>query len=300
MNTPLLIFYCALGAAGIAYVIGAIKSARRTRDLRRPTLLELIIGAVVAFFDTLGIGSFAPTTAIFKLRRMVPDELIPGTLNVGLTTAALAESLIFVTSILVDPLLLVTAVVAAAAGAWLGAGIVARLPRRAIQITMGVALLIAGTVFTLINLGALPGGGTAMSLAGWKFVVAVAVNFVLGALMSAGIGLYAPCMITLALLGMHPIASFPIMMGACALLQPIASLRFFQTGAFAWGPSLGLAIGGVAGVLIAAYIVKSLPLIALRWLVILVIAYAALAMLRSAARPTALRATAAKSGSPLL
>jgi uncharacterized membrane protein YfcA len=149
---------------------------------------------------------------------------------------------------------------------------------------MGIALLIAGTVFTAINLGALPGGGTAMTLVGWKFVLAVAINFVLGALMSAGIGLYAPCMITLALLGMHPIAAFPIMMGACALLQPVASLRFFQTGAFAWGPSLGLAFGGVIGVLVAAYIVKALPLIALRWLVIVVIAYAAFAMLRSAAR----------------
>jgi uncharacterized membrane protein YfcA len=148
---------------------------------------------------------------------------------------------------------------------------------------MGIALLIAGSVFAAVNLGALPGGGTSMSLVGWKFGLAVAINFVLGALMSAGIGLYAPCMITLALLGMHPLAAFPIMMGACALVQPVASLRFFQTGAFAWGPALGLAFGSIIGVLIAAYIVKSLPLIALRWLVIVVIAYAAFAMLRSAA-----------------
>jgi uncharacterized membrane protein YfcA len=178
--------------------------------------------------------------------------------------------------------LLATIIASAAVGAWLGAGVVARLPRRAIQFTMGIALLIAGCVFTAYNLHALPGGGTAMSLAGWKFGVAGGINFVLGALMSAGIGLYAPCMITLALLGMDPIAAFPIMMGACALLQPIASLRFFQSGKFAWGPSLGLTLGGVVGVLVAAYIVKSLPLTALRWLVIVVVSYAALAMLRSA------------------
>ena len=121
-----------------------------------------------------------------------------------------------------------------------------------------------------------------MSLVGWKFPFAVGVNFILGALMSAGIGLYAPCMITLALLGMHPIAAFPIMMGACALLQPVASLRFFQTGKFDWGASLGLTFGGVVGVLIAAFIVKSLPLEWLRWLVILVILYASFAMMRSA------------------
>lgn len=287
MNAPLLVFYLALGAAGIAFVIGGIKAARHTTEIRRPTALEYLIGAVVAFFDTLGIGSFAPTTAILKLRRIVPDELIPGTLNVGLTTAALAESLIFVTSILVDPLLLVSMVVSAAAGAWLGAGIVARLPRRAIQITMGIALLIAGCVFTAINLKALPGGGVAMGLVGWKFGLAVGVNFVLGALMSAGIGLYAPCMITLALLGTHPLAAFPIMMGSCALLQPVASLRFFETGKFGWGTSIGLAVGGIFGVLVAAYIVKSLPLEYLRWLVIVVIAYAAFAMLRSAVQPRA-------------
>jgi len=286
MNAAQIAFYLALSLAGIAFIIGAIRTAPGRIDRRWPTPIELVVGFVTDFFDTLGIGSFAPTTAIYKLQRMVPDELIPGTLNVGHTPSAIAEALIFVTAIIVDPVLLVTVVVSAAVGAWLGAGIVARLPRRAIQITMGIALLIAGSVFTAINLGALPGGGIAMTLTGWKFGLAVAINFVLGALMSAGIGLYAPCMITLALLGMHPIAAFPIMMGACALLQPVASLRFFQTGAFAWGPSLGLAFGGVIGVLIAAYIVKTLPLAALRWLVIVVIAYAAFAMLRSAARRT--------------
>jgi uncharacterized membrane protein YfcA len=284
MNAAQIVFYVAIGLAGVAFLIGGIRAARAGTTVRLPTPVELIIGFVTDFFDTLGIGSFAPTTAIYKLRRIVPDELIPGTLNVGHTPSAITEALIFVTAIVIDPLLLVATVGSAAAGAWLGAGVVARLPRRAIQVAMGAALLIAGTVFTAINLGALPGGGTAMSLAGWKFGVAVGVNFVLGALMSVGIGMYAPCMITLALLGMHPIAAFPIMMGSCALLQPVASVRFFQTGKFAWGPSLGLTFGGVVGVLVAAYVVKSLPLDKLRWLVIIVIAYAAFAMLRSAAR----------------
>jgi uncharacterized membrane protein YfcA len=284
MNAVQVFFFGALGLAGIAFVIGALRAAPRRNDRRWPTPVEIAVGAVADFFDTLGIGSFAPTTAIFKLRGMVADELIPGTLNVGHTPAVFAEALIFVGAILVDPLLLIAMILSATVGAWLGAGVVARLSRRAIQIIMGIALLIAGCLFAAKNLGALPGDGVAMSLAGWKFGLAVAINFVLGALMSVGIGLYAPCMITLALLDMHPIAAFPIMMGACALLQPIASLRFFQTGAFAWGPSLGLGFGGVIGVLVAAFVVKSLPLWQLRWLVILVVAYAAFAMLRSAAR----------------
>ena len=291
MNAAQIAFYVAVGAAGLAFFYGAARAAKRLPDVRWPTAGEVGVGFVTDFLDALGIGSFAPTTAIYKLRRMVPDELIPGTLNVGHTPSALTESVIFVTAILVDPILLISVVSSAALGAWLGAGVVARLPRRAIQWFMGSALIIAGSVFAAINLGAIPGGGAAMSLAGWKFALAVGVNFVYGALMSVGIGLYAPCMITLALLGMNPIAAFPIMMGACALLQPIASLRFFKTGRFAWGPSAGLTLGGVVGVLVAAYIVKSLPLVALRWLVIVVIGYAAFAMLRSAAtRPSAVAA----------
>ncbi|HME39871.1 MAG TPA: sulfite exporter TauE/SafE family protein [Steroidobacteraceae bacterium] len=284
MNAAQLAFYVAISLAGVAFIIGGVRAARRSATVRWPTPIELVIGFVTDFFDTLGIGSFAPTTAIYKLKRLVPDELIPGTLNVGHTPSAVAESLIFVTAIVIDPLLLAATIGSAAAGAWLGAGVVARLPRRAIQVIMGIALLIAGAAFAARNLGAFPEGGTAMSLAGWKFALAVGINFILGALMSAGIGLYAPCMITLALLGMNPLAAFPIMMGSCALLQPVASLRFFQTGRFAWGPALGLAFGGVIGVLIAAYIVKSLPLIWLRWLIIVVITYTAFAMLRSAAR----------------
>jgi uncharacterized membrane protein YfcA len=284
MNAAQLTLYVAIGLAALAFIVAALRAASRSSTVRWPTPLELIVGFVTDFFDTLGIGSFAPTTAIYKLRRMVADELIPGTLNVGHTPAAIAETLIFVAAILVDPLLLVAMVGSSAAGAWLGASVVARLPRRAIQVTMGIALLIAGTAFAATNLGAFPGGGTAMALGGWKFGLAVGINFVLGALMSGGIGLYAPCMVTLALLGMLPIAAYPIMMGSCALLQPVASLRFFQTGKFAWGPSIGLAFGGVIGVLIAAYIVKSLPLVWLRWLVVAVIAYTAFAMLRSAAR----------------
>ena len=282
MNPTVLAFYAAICAASVAFVLAALRAARHRTDRRRPTLPELAIGFVVAFFDTLGIGSFAPTTAAYKITRLVPDEQIPGTLNVGLTPSALLESVMFVTSILVDPWLLLAMVTSAAAGAWLGAGVVARLPRRIIQAAMGLALIIAGTVFVCMNLDLLPGGGLAMALHGWRFALAVGINFLLGALMSVGIGLYAPCMVTLALLGMHPIAAFPIMMGSCALLQPIASLSFFRSGRFAWGPSWGLVFGGIVGSLVAYFLVKSMELKTLRWLVVVVIGYAAVAMLHSA------------------
>ena len=85
------------------------------------------------------------------------------------------------------------------------------------------------------------------------------------------------------LLGLHPLAAFPIMMGTCGIVQPVAGLRFIKSGRFAWGPSLGLVLGGVVGVLLAVYVVRQLPLRALRWVVIVVVTYAAVSMLRSAA-----------------
>jgi uncharacterized membrane protein YfcA len=269
-------------AAAVALGLVWFVAARHTTAARRPSWAGFAVGVVVNFFDTLGIGSFAPTTAALKLLRLAPDELIPGTLNVGLAIGSILESLIFITSVAVSPALLAAMILAAAVGAWFGAGVVVRLPRGAIQLGMGVALLIAATVFAAGNLGLLPAGGVALGLDGWKFALAVATSLVLGALMTIGIGMYAPTMILLSLLGVHPLAAFPVMMGACALLMPVAGVRFVRSGWLAWGPALGLSLGACVGVPIAAFVVKSLPLETLRWLVVAVVSYAALAMLRPA------------------
>ena len=284
MNPAKLVLLGALVVINVAFVLAWIRDARRRTVRPAPTITDIAIGFVADFLDALGIGSFAPTTAMFKFRGVPHDDLIPGTLNVGHNAAAFVETVFFVTAVAVDPILLAAMIGSATVGAWLGAGVVSRLPCRAIQLFMGVALLSAAIFFLMANLGAFPAGGTAMNLTGWRFGLAVSVNFVLGALMSVGIGAYAPSMVLLALLGLHPLGAFPIMMGTCGLVQPAASLRFFKTGRFAYGPALGLTIGGAAGVLVAIFIVRQLPLIALRWLVIVVVTYAALSMLRSALR----------------
>lgn len=272
----------ALGVVNVLFFAYWVRYRGLHADRAGPSLSDILIGFVTDFFDALGIGSFAPTTALYKFRGAPTDELIPGTLNVGHNVAAIIETVVFVTAVAVDPVLLATMIGVATLGAWLGAGVVCRLPRRAIQLGMGVALLLAAIFFTMKNLGAFPPGGEAMSLGGWRFVVAVGCNFVFGALMTIGIGPYAPSMVLLSLLGLHPIGAFPIMMGTCGLVQPVASLQFFKSGRFAWGPAIGLAIGGGVGVLLAVFIVKQLPLRVLRWLVIVVVTYAAAAMLRSA------------------
>ena len=283
MNNPKLWLFAALVVVNLAFVAGWVRAARRRTVVPAPpSLTDIGIGALTDFLDGLGIGSFAPTTALYKLRRNPRDELIPGTLNVGHNASAFIETVVFVTVVAVDPVLLVSIIGAATLGAWLGAGVVNRLPRTGIQLFMGGALLIAGAFFVMANLGAFPAGGEALGLAGWHFGLAVGVCFVLGALMSVGIGCYAPMMVLLYLLGLNPLAAYPIMMGSCGLIQPVASLRFFRSGRFAFGPSLGLTIGGVAGVLVAIFVVRKLPLHLLRWLVAVVVAYAAISMLHSA------------------
>jgi uncharacterized membrane protein YfcA len=251
---------------------------------RQPRFTDALVGFITNFFDTLGIGSFAPTTAYFKLRARMPDEEIPGTLNAGQALPTLLQALIFIATVSVDLTTLVSMILAAVLGAWLGVGLVARLSRRAIQLGMGGSLMCAAALFLAANLHWMPGGGEALGLSGSRLIVAVAANALLGALMMLGVGLYAPCLILVSLLGMSPLAAFPIMMGSCGLLMPIGGARFVRSGRYNLGAALGLALGGIPGVLVAAYIVKSLPIVWLRWLVLAVVVYAALQMLRSARR----------------
>ena len=272
------IYLLAIGRAALrARESGATGEAKGS-----PSLLELVIGFVTNFFDTLGIGSFAPTTAIFKLKGLVRDENIPGTLNVGHTLPTLTQALIFIAIVSVDIWTLVLMIVAAVLGSWVGASVVSGWPRRNIQIGMGLALLVAATLFLLTIFGIAPGGGDALALSGARLAIGLGVNFLLGALMEVGVGLYGPCLILVSLLGMNPQAAFPIMMGSCAFLMPIGSLKFIRSGRYSLRAALGLGLGGVPAVLIAALIVKSMPLEYLRWLVVVVVLYAAISMLRSA------------------
>ena len=287
--------FVALGAFTVFLVWVWLRSKQRAPGV--PSIFELFVGLVTNFFDTLGIGSFAPTTSIFKFWHMVPDEKIPGTLNVGHALPTLLEAFLFIAIVNVDVLTLVLLMGASVVGAWLGAGIVASWPRRWVQIGMGIALLAAASFFLMSNLNLFPAGGTALILRNWRLLAGVIGSLMLGALMTLGIGLYAPCMILISLLGMDPKAAFPIMMGSCAFLMPVASARFIEAGSFSPRVALGLAFGGIPGVLMAALIFKNLPVTAVRWLVVLVVIYTAFAMLRSAlqggvANPSAVTAKA--------
>lgn len=274
--------FIALGAFALFYVVTWITVARQQGESPAPGWLRIAIGFIANFFDTLGIGSFATTTSMFKAWKVVKDEVIPGTLNVGHTLPTIVQAFIYIAIVEVEMTTLILLIAASVLGMWLGAGVVSRWPRRNVQIGMGIALIVAAglTLMTIFNASA--SGGTDMGLHGTKLWIGVIGNFVLGALMSLGIGLYGPCLIMISLLGMNPKAAFPIMMGSCAFLMPVGSTQFIRKGSYNLKAALGLALGGIPAVLIAAYIVKEMDLKYVRWLVVLVVLYTAFTLLRSA------------------
>jgi len=278
--------FVALGAFSLSYLAVILASLRaahgKRRALRAPSAAHVATGFITNFFDTLGIGSFATTTAIFKFRHMVPDEMIPGTLNVGHTLPTIFQAFVYISVIKVDVTTLVLMTASAVVGAWFGAGLVARLSRRAVQAGMGAALLVAAAAMLMSQFSLFPAGGNALQLGTWRLAAGMAGNFLFGAISTLGIGFYAPCMTLVSLLGMNPAAAFPIMMGSSAFLMPVASSRFVWNRAYYFPVAAGLAAGGLFGVPLAAFVVKSLSLTMLRWLVIVAVLYAAVLMLKPA------------------
>ena len=288
MTNPKTLLFLALAAVTIWFVVSWSLQVRKAQAAARgpddppATAFHSLVGFIMCFFDTLGIGNFATTTSMFKLRHSVRDEWIPGTLNVAYTLPTVAQAFIYIKLVPVDFLTLATMIGASVLGAWLGAGVVCRWPRMKVQVGMGFALLAAAALMLMAQLQLGPGGGSALELRGVVLVAGLVGNFALGALMTLGIGLYAPCLILVSLLGMDPRAAFPIMMGSCAFLMPIAGMRFIKQGSYSLRASLVLMLAGIPAVLIAAFIVKSLSLTYVRWLVVVVVVYTAVTMLRSA------------------
>ncbi|MFI5231424.1 MAG: sulfite exporter TauE/SafE family protein [Gemmatimonadales bacterium] len=293
----------ALGVSAVIYTWFLVRDFSQRRRAQReagvpvtsvaPTRGGLATGFLTNFFDSLGVGSYATTTSIFRFWRMVPDEQIPGTMNVGHTLPTIVEAFFFKQVVPIDARTLILMIAASVAGAWMGASVVTSWSRRVVQIAMGCALFVAAALMLPGLLNLMPAAGVALSLTGWKLGVAISVNFMLGALMTLGIGLYAPCMIMMSLLGMSPTAVFPVMTGSCALLMPLASIRFLRSGRYEPRALLGLLAGGIPAVLIAVYLVKSLPVLVMKWLVVVVVVYTATGLLRTAARERAAAAVTA-------
>ena len=270
-----------LGLAILFFTFILVRSAIARRA--KPNGEALALGSVVCFFDTLGIGSFAPTAAWFKFRKMVPDRLIPPTMIVGLTPPVMVETIIFLTKlgVKVDPVLLFGSAVAVLLGGLMGAPLVARARVWIVQLTVAIGLILAAIAYAMTNLDLMPGGGTAAGLPPLLTAISIAASFGFGILLNFGVGNYAPTLVFLSLVGMDPRLCFPVMAAGAALMGAGAGAKHIQMGQIDLKVVLGLAIGGIPGVLVAAYLVVTMPLEILRWLVIVVVLYAAAVMFRA-------------------
>ena len=269
---------------GVYYVRDVLKHKEDFKNIKYvPTI---IIGVLANFFDTLGIGSYATSTTAFKFTKTCPDDLIPGTLNVAYAIPGVGEAVVFIQKVTVDPLTLVLMIAAAILGAVIGASVVSKWDLKKVRIALGCALIALAIVMICKLLGVGPFGivGTATGLTGIKLVIGVIANFVLGALMIVGLGLYATCMALVLLLGMSTDVAFPIMMGSCAFLMPSAGIKFVKEGKYNRATSLVLTIFGVIGVLIACFIITSLPLTTLTWIVTAVMVICAIIFFKDASK----------------
>ena len=283
LRTSLLAALLVLAVGFAAFWLATLRGYwRQSVQDHRPSALELGIGFITDFLDTLGVGSFATTASLFRATKLVPDRVLPGTMNVGHVLPTALQALIYIAAIDVDVITLVAMIGASMLGAYFGAGWVARLTERAVRIGVGCALLAAALLILARLVELLPAGSDALGLTGIWLGAGVLGNFVLGALMTLGIGLYAPCMILVALLGMNPRTAFPIMMGSCAFLMLIAAPRFVRSQSYAPRQALGLALGGLPGVWIAAKLVREMDLTTVRWLVLIVVTGTAMSLLRAA------------------
>lgn len=273
-----------LGLLGLWFSVIFVKDFIKHKDEleNNSWTMVSIIGFVTNFFDALGIGSFATGAALLKTFKQSKDRVIPGTLNVGYCIPVILEGFIFMTVIKVEPVTLISMLAAATIGAYLGAGVVAKLSEKKIQGIMGCALFFTAFLMFAGKVGWMPSGGEAIGLSGGKLIIAVIANFILGALMTAGIGLYAPCMALVFFLGMSPKIAFPLMFGSCAFLMPVASVKFVKEGAYNRKASMAFSTIGVIGIIVATYLVKTLPINILTWIVIGVVLYTSISMLKSA------------------
>lgn len=226
----------------------------------RNHVVLFLIGFITNFFDTLGIGSFATTQASLKLTKSSSDEIMPGTLNVGDCIPVMVEFVIFLGLIEVSPLTLISMIAAAIIGSLIGARIVAGWSVKVVRIALGCALLFLAFMMgcRLMEIGPFGVTGTATGLYGVQLVIAVVINFMLGALMTIGVGLYTPCIALCSALGLNVKIAFPVMFGSCAFLMPSCGMSFIRSGRYDRAAAFWMTVAGIVGIFVAYCIVKEI------------------------------------------
>lgn len=237
--------------------------------------------AIIFFFSTFGISDFAISSALYPKLKWLPIKKLPGTLNTQCVVPVAAMALCYIASIKVDVTTLVVCILCSVAGAYIGPRFVVKLPEQAIKIGIAIGLSVAAVLIFAGLMGWMPVGGELTGLPADKLAIASILLFIYGALNNIGIGSYAPTMVTVYLLGMNPAVAFPIMMGAATFSVPIGGTQFIKFDEYSRKITLFTSIFGLLGVLAAVYVVKSLNVAMLKWVVIAVLIYSVYSMLAS-------------------
>ncbi len=253
----------------------------KLKEVEGNTFILIFTGFIVNFLDTLGIGGFATMTAMVKEFKLTDDKVIPGTLMTAQCLPAAIEGIIFIKDVRVDYFTLSSMIISAVLGSLIGVKIVSRLERHKVQRYMSYALISVLVLMILQKFNLIPSGGDAIGFSGIKLAIAVFGNFILGALMTLGVGMYAPCMALVCAMGLNPLAAFPIIMGSCGILMPVAAIKFIESGAYNRKTTLIVGIIGTIGVIVGFTLIKTLPIAKLTWLVMIIITYTSIKLYKS-------------------
>lgn len=245
--------------------------------------LGMLIGLITDFGDTLGIGSFATTTAAFRMTHYIDDDRkLPGTLNAVHAIPVMFQALFFITAVKVELTTLLPMTTAAVIGAYVGTHVTKKWHAPTVQRVMAIALLIA-VIIMIVRMITTPGSNNSMGvhgLHGWWLILGIVFNFGIGVLMTMGLGNYAPELIFFSLMGVNPAVAFPVMMLDAALIMPTTALNVIKMDRVSWRGFAGVAIGGVLGVIVAAKFFTSMDVDLLNKLIVVVALWTIFGLLR--------------------
>jgi uncharacterized membrane protein YfcA len=273
------------GSFAYKFITDFIKHSSEAWKEPGSNLLFMALGLVSQFLGTFGVSDFAFNTVAFRLTKTVDDKKIPGTINAACVIPVAFMALAYITVIKIDVLTLVVLIVAQTIGSYLTPRIVVKLPVHKIRLGIGVGLLFAALFILAGKLHLIPSTGNLTGLPAAKLVVAALAVFVFGALNNIGIGSYAPTMATVYALGVDPKVAFPIMMGGCTFSCAVGAMEFIRLGGYNRKPTLWISIVGLLGVGLAVYLVKSLNVEIIKWVVFAVVLYASFDLLFKELKP---------------
>lgn len=242
-------------------------------------IVMAISSFIIFVLSTFGISDFAVSTVLYRKMKFVNDKKLPGTLNTQCVLPVAAMALIYISSIEVEITTLLVCIIAQVIGAYIGPRFVVKMNVTSIKKFISVGLIIAAVLILMGKFGVYPSGGEAVGLTGWKLVMLGVLSLLFGAFNNVGIGSYALTMATVYALGLNPAVAFPIMMGACTFSVPVGSMQFIKLDSYSRKITFFTSTFGVLGVIVAAYVVKSLNVGMLQWVVVIVLLYSAYNMI---------------------